>query len=350
MKSLRNHSIKGLLLVLSSTIFVVVLVTMLLTGIIAIILIQSGIAARLSDFGIYGAIALLALFATLFATAMTILLGRIPLRPFNVIAQGMEELSHGNYSVRTDLRWPRFMRRISESFNLMAEELGSTEMLRSDFVNNFSHEFKTPIVSIRGYARLLKGSGLTEAEREEYLDIIIRESTRLSELATNVLNLSKIENRTGLSDKTRYNVSEQIRRAVLLLEPKWSKADLDMDVELDECTFCGSAELMNNVWINLIDNAIKFSPPGGKIEIRLTERGDNLVFRISDHGCGMDEETQKHIFDRFYQGDTSHAAEGNGVGLAVVSKVVSLSGGTIQVRSSPGMGAEFSVILPVEQE
>ena len=164
MKSLRNHSIKGLLLVLSSTIFVVVLVTMLLTGIIAIILIQSGIAARLTDFGIYGAIALLALFATLFATAMTILLGRIPLRPFNVIAQGMEELSHGKYSVRTDLRWPRFMRRISESFNLMAEELGSTEMLRSDFVNNFSHEFKTPIVSIRGYARLL---GLSELPKPD---------------------------------------------------------------------------------------------------------------------------------------------------------------------------------------
>jgi len=349
MKSLRNHSIKGLLLVLSSTIFVVVLVTMLLTGIIAIILIQSGIAARLTDFGIYGAIALLALFATLFATSMTILLGRIPLRPFNEIARGMDELSRGNYAVRTDLRWPHFMRRISESFNLMAEELGSTEMLRSDFVNNFSHEFKTPIVSIRGYARLLKSSEITEAEREEYLDIIIRESTRLSELATNVLNLSKIENRTGLTNKTRYNVSEQIRRAVLLLEPKWSKQGLDMDVELDECTFFGSAELMNNVWINLIDNAIKFSPAGGQIEIRLTERGDNLVFRISDHGCGMDEETQKHIFDRFYQGDTSHAAEGNGVGLAVVSKVVSLSGGKVYVRSEPGKGAEFSVILPIEQ-
>lgn len=215
----------------------------------------------------------------------------------------------------------------------MAQELENTELLRSDFINNFSHEFKTPIVSLRGFAKLLKNHDLTNKERDEYLDIIIHESWRLSQLASNVLNLSKIENLSILNDMGEFNLSEEIRLSVLLLEGKWQKKGLE-----------------NQVWINLMDNAIKFSHENGKIEMKLAKQKDCVKFILQDHGCGMSPEVKDHIFDRFYQGDVSHTTAGNGLGLTVVKKIVELHQGQLTVNTEEGTGTVFLVTLPVNRK
>lgn len=249
--------------------------------------------------------------------------------------------------MRIHLDLNREFERLSESFNRMAQELENTELLRSDFINNFSHEFKTPIVSLRGFAKILKNDSLTKEERDEYLDIIISESNRLSQLSTNVLNLSKIEKMSILSDMESFDLSEEVRQSVLLLESKWQNKNLELFIDMDELEYHGNKALLNQVWINLIDNAIKFSPQNGKIKLKLHRKKDQVVFQILDNGCGMDEETKNHIFDRFYQGDSSHTAEGNGIGLTVVEKIVHLHKGQIRVVSEAGIGTTFTVNLPI---
>lgn len=275
--------------------------------------------------------------SVVFGTLLTGVLSRIPLRPINRIINAMNALAAGNFQTRLSfagrLGAHPAVRELTESFNTMASELGSTELLRADFINNFSHEFKTPIVSIAGFAKLLKRVDLPEDERWEYLDIIESESLRLSELATNVLNMTKVESQTILTDVSRFNLSEQLRNCVLLLEPKWSKKNIEWDIELDEHTVSGSRELLKEVWVNLLDNAIKFSPTGGVI--RLTAREENGVAAVSvtNTGSEIPPEERSRVFQKFYQADRSHATEGSGVGLAIVKRVVELHGGTVQIDS-----------------
>jgi signal transduction histidine kinase len=273
-----------------------------------------------------------------------------PLRPFRTVIRAMDRLASGDFSVRvsfTNPALPYEFYELQDSFNKMAEELGNTEILRSDFVHNFSHEFKTPINSMRGFAKLLQKGGLTEEEQKEYLAIIVHESERLSALATNVLNLTKIENQTIATEKAEYDLAEQLRRTVLMLEPKWSAKNLEPDIDIpDRLPFTANADLLNQIWINLLDNAIKFSRDGGTLGVSLRENAAHVICSVRDTGIGMDDATKKHIFDKFYQGDTSHATEGNGIGLAVVKKIVDLYNGTIDVDSEPGKGSVFTVTLP----
>ncbi len=229
----------------------------------------------------------------------------------------------------------------------MTQELSSIQTFRSDFINNFSHEFKTPIVSIRGFAKLLKEGDLTEEERQEYLDIIISESERLADLSTNVLNLSKYESIEIVSDVKPFRIDEQIRRTLVLLESKWEKKDLDMNVELEEIVYNGNAELLQLIWINLLDNAIKFTKNNGNIQIRLSKWNGGIRFQVQDDGTGMDQQTQAHIFDKFYQADNSHKTNGNGLGLTLVKRIVELCKGRIEVQSEIGNGSVFTVWLPV---
>lgn len=226
----------------------------------------------------------------------------------------------------------------------MAEELGSVEMLRSDFVGNFSHEFKTPIVSIRGFAKALKWDDLTDEERTEYLDIIISESERLSELSLNVLYFSKIENQTIITNKKCYNLSEQIRRVIALLDHKFSEKQLEVHFDSKEFMIVANEEMMKQVWINLLDNGIKFSPVGGKIVIYMKQQNDNLSVKISNQGEEIPPKMREHIFDKFYQGDLSHSANGNGLGLAIVKKIIDLHDGRIIVHSSKN-GSTFELLL-----
>ncbi len=284
---------------------------------------------------------------------VALIFSRIPLMPLRKIAAAADKVADGDYSVRLDLTGPEELKLLSRKFNHMTEELSSVELLRTDFVNNFSHEFKTPIVSIRGFAKMLKLDDLSDDERNEYLDIIIQESERLAELSANVLNLSKIEQQTILTDKTRFNVSEQIRTSIALIDSKWSDKSIDFrfDCGLElaaggEEYIVGSEELLRQVWINLLDNAVKFSPAGGTVEINIRRAEDTICFTFANSGVPIPPDTAARIFDKFYQGDVSHTAKGNGLGLTLCGKIVQLHGGTIRLKSSDEQRTVFEVQLP----
>ncbi len=288
-------------------------------------------------------------FSFLFSCLVSALLIRWQLKPFRALIDGMNRLSHGDFQARLPvprLRTEEFVQ-VTESFNRMAEELSNTELLRKDFVNNFSHEFKTPITSIRGFARILQGDELTEEERKEYLSIIAAESDRLSRLAHNVLLLSKVEHQGIVSQQSPFHPAEDIRLTILALEPTWTKKALTFELELEELTFSGNQELLRHVWSNLIENAIKFSAQGQEIHVRLFTAGGRLCFEVTDFGIGMSQETCQRVFEKFYQGDSARTTPGNGIGLSIVKSVVLLHGGDIAVSSSPGQGAQFSLQLPL---
>ena len=287
---------------------------------------------------------LLAFFITTLAAGM----GKGKLKPINDLVQAMREVSQGDFSVRVDAEdVSGDMGRLVSSFNDMASELGGLELFRKDFINNFSHEFKTPIVSIRGFAKQLERDDLTEAQRREYLDIIVSESDRLANMASNVLLLSKLENQTIVTDKASFALDEQLRRAILLLEKQWSEKEIELDVDLEDVEYYGNEEMLNHVWVNLLGNAVKFSPKGAPLSVRLRREGDTAVATVKDAGPGMDDATRRRIFEKFYQGDTAHATEGNGLGLSLVKRIVDLCGGSIAVDSAPGSGTAFTVRLPL---
>lgn len=365
-----------MMFVMSVGIFFIMLTVMSIQSILFYLYLRNIKNAPIRMPPLWRPIPLLLILSAIVGTTLAGLLTRIPLKPIQQLIDAINQLAKGNFHARIHLNATRELERLSDSFNSMAQELENTELLRSDFINNFSHEFKTPIVSLRGFARLLKNGNLSQEERDEYLDIIISESNRLSQLATNVLNLSKIENISILSDLETFDLSEEIRQSLLLLESKWQSKEIELIIDMDELEYYGNKNLLNQVWINLIDNAIKFSPDKGKIKLKLHEGRDDgqepgtknaqsrnretspspwpgpavscpaVIFQILDNGCGMDREAQKHIFDRFYQGDTSHTSQGNGIGLTVVQKIVELHRGSIHVQSEAGIGATFTVILP----
>ena len=265
------------------------------------------------------------------------------------ISQAMRSIARGNFKKRVPEKDTEVITEIGDlerSFNQMASDLESIEMFRNDFINNFSHEFKTPIVSIRGFARQLRSGNLTEEQRKEYLDIIISESERLSTMSQNVLLLSKLENQSIVSEKTEFYLDEQVRNCILLLEKSWSEQNIDFDIELEEIKYTFNEEMLSHVWINLLSNAIKFTPEGGKITCSLKKSDDKVVFEIEDSGQGMTDEVKERIFEKFYQGDSSHATKGNGIGLNIVQRIVTLADGTVTVESEPGKGSRFTVVLP----
>lgn len=286
--------------------------------------------------------------SVLIGTVITLLIGHVPLKPIHTIIQAIHDVADGNFDTKVHIEHPREFRELSECFNRMTDELSGIEILRSDFINNFSHEFKTPMVSILGFANMIKSGVLSEEEKKEYLDIIIDESKRLSELANTVLNLSKIDSISLLTDFSDFNMTEQIREAIVLLESKWSKKNISFNLQMEELTLSGNADLLKQVWVNLIDNAIKFSPENGELLLCLSRQDKEAVFTLTDHGCGMDEETCRHIFEKFYQGDASHFSQGNGLGLSLVKKIVTLHHGTVAVKSEKGKGSTFTVVLPLQ--
>lgn len=284
------------------------------------------------------------LFCSIFA-------GKIPLGPFYRLIEQMNRLAAGDFKVRLDfgrlLSENPVFGELSESFNKMAEELDHTEVLRSDFINNFSHEFKTPIVSIAGFAKLIRKGGLTGEQQAEYLAIIEEESLRLASMATNVLNLTRVENQMILTDVAPFNLSEQLRSCILLLVDKWENKNIHFKVDFKEYMVSGNEELLKQVWINLIDNAVKFSHEGGEVELRIVEDDGTISVSIMNAGEEIPPEEQERIFSKFYQADTSHSAEGNGIGLAVARRVIELHEGVISVESENGL-TMFTVKLPVK--
>ena len=288
----------------------------------------------------------------LISFGISFLFVKIPLKPINTLINHMNRLAAGDFKTRLSFgkslsKNPTF-KEISESFNRMAEELENTEMLRGDFVNNFSHEFKTPIVSIAGLAKLVNKGDIDDEQRSQYLNAIESESLRLADMATNVLNLTKVENQTILSDITEYNLSEQIRSCVLLLENKWTQKDIELSLNFDEINIEGNEELLKQIWINLVDNAIKFSPRGGTVTVEIEQDSEYVTVRVKNTGSEISESDRRKIWNKFYQADKSHTTEGNGIGLAIVKRIVELHGGAVDVESQSGPVC-FSVALPYEQ-
>ncbi len=275
----------------------------------------------------------------------TALVSHVPLRPLQRLMDGMNRLAQGDYSTRLIDHHSSIGARIADSFNTMATELESTEMLRADFVNNFSHEFKTPIVSILGFAKLLKRADLPPEKREEYLDIILSEATRLTDMSENALNLAKIEKQAILTDVHSFNLSEQIRTCILLLQKKWEGKQQEISFDEYEYHCLGNEEMLKQVWINLLDNAIKFTQEGGCIRVTMEQHQDALSVSVFSPGEPVDQETRKRIFEKFYQGDTSHATEGTGLGLAIVQRIVQLHKGTVAASYQDGCNV-FTVTLP----
>ncbi len=283
---------------------------------------------------------------------ITAFAGKLPLKPFNLIINKLDSLAKGDFKARLHFKKPfcdqRAFKQVEQSFNRAAEELEHTEMLRNEFINNFSHEFKTPIVSIAGFAKLLRRGNLTDEEKDEYLAVIEEESLRLSDMANNVLSLTRVENQTILTDISEFNLSEQIRGALLLLEEKWTAKNLYMDLQFGEYIIQANEELLKQVWINLLDNAIKFSETNGKVTVAIKKTGDSISVAISNYGKDIPKESLDHIFNKFYQADKSHSSEGNGIGLAIVKKVCELHSGEVYAESENGT-TTFTVLLPVCQ-
>ena len=271
-------------------------------------------------------------------------------RPMERILQATQRLTQGDFSARIQpLHGLELMNEfdvIIADFNKMAEELSSIETLRTDFIASVSHELKTPLAVMQNYATMLQAPNLTEAQRVEYTRAIADASRRLSELITNILRLNKLENQNIFPDVTQYNLGEQLRECVLALEDSWEKKNLQLEIAIDDVQVEADAELLTLVWNNLLSNAIKFTDDGGAIAVTVTETGRWAVVSIADTGCGISAEVGQHIFEKFYQGDSSHATQGNGLGLALVKRIVNIIGGEISVESAVGVGSTFTVRLP----
>ncbi|MBQ6824009.1 MAG: HAMP domain-containing histidine kinase [Clostridia bacterium] len=352
-KKQRNQRI-SLTVFFSVIIFAIQAISIALAAVLIYILARAGVIVEINSGlpAISTVILLMSAVSLLIGVTLAFSLSVIPLKPINRFITQMNRLASGDFKARLYFgkalsSYPAF-EQLSQSFNKMAEDLENTEMLRSDFINNFSHEFKTPIVSIAGFAKLLKRGNLSREQQEEYISIIEEESLRLSYMATNVLNLTKIENQSILTDISTFNLSEQIRSCVLMLENKWVQKELELDLSFAEHTVSGNEELLKEVWINLLDNAIKFSPMNGAVRVSVEEAEEWVTVSIANSGSKIEPENMKKIFNKFYQEEESHTAEGNGIGLAIVKRVTDLHGGSIAVDSNEN-GTVFSITLPKKQ-
>ena len=286
------------------------------------------------------------IFTTILGIGMAAYVSTKMLSPVIKINDAAKKVARGDFSVRLEEKSiAKEIEEIATSFNIMVKELSNTETLSTDFVSNVSHEFKTPLSAIEGYATLLQDERLSREEQALYVSRILENTSRLGKLTQSILSLSQLENQEIVLQKESYMLDEQIRRVLLGYEPLWEEKELNIDLALEATQYYGSKSLLAQVWSNLIDNAIKFSKPGGMLSIGCRELEGSVIVRIKDTGIGMSEEVRLHACDKFYQGGHSHTTQGNGLGLALVWRIVTLCGGTIEIRSKEGKGTEILVTL-----
>ena len=332
-------------------VFAIFTSAVMITSVLVILLCKMGLIPKvIMPPAVLPLVTLLA--CTIIGTILSSFVGRLVINPLRSLIVANKEIKRGNYHVRVSGQTPiGELNALIQSFNDMADELESTNLFRNDFINNFSHEFKTPIVSIRGFARQLQKDNehhlLTDGQRKEYTDIIAYESDRLVRLSSNILMLTKFENQQIVTDKTEFYLDEQLRHVLLILEKQWSSRSIEPELDLEEVKYNFNEEMLSQMWLNLIGNAIKFSPDGGTVKIRCKKKEGCVVVDIIDCGEGMDSDTLRRIFDKFYQGDTSRRSDGNGLGLAIVKRIAELANGEITEKSEKGKGSTFRVKLPL---
>ena len=286
-------------------------------------------------------------FSLIVAMVATHFLSKSFFDPIKELRIGMKKIADGKFDTRLYTKSSsNEIQEVFAGFNMMASELESTEILQTDFVSNVSHEFKTPINAIEGYTTLLQGTDNIDEIENGYIEKILFNTRRLSSLVSNVLLISKIENQSIQTNQEEYSLDEQIREAILASEYAWEAKKIEFDVDLDSVIYYGNKNIMHHVWSNLLGNAIKFSPDGDVIKVRLYKKNGQIIFTIEDEGPGLSEEAQKHLFDKFYQADTSHKEEGNGLGLALVKNILTLCGGEISAENVTTGGCRFTVTLP----
>lgn len=268
-------------------------------------------------------------------------------KPIKRLTAATQKVATGDFDFVVSTNLKDELGQLVSNFNIMTDELKQIEYLRKDFVSSVSHEFKTPIASIGGFAKLLRDKDHTEYEQREYLEIIIMETERLSKLAGNLLRLSSIEHQVIVERNSHFYLDEQIRMTLLILENEWHMKNLELDLQMDEVEFHGDEELIQQIWINLLSNAIKFSNDNGYLQVVLQSHEEYVQVTIKDEGSGMSEAVQSRIFEKFYQGDSAHKTEGNGLGLPIVKRIVELCGGTIEMASEERKGTVVTVVLPV---
>lgn len=268
------------------------------------------------------------------------------LSPLEELSDASKRVAKGDYDIRLNYNGHvEEIENVINNFNFMLHELNSVEIMRNDFIANVSHEFKTPLSSITGYVTLLQDPELSDTEREEYIRMAFFNIEKLNDLTTNILQLSKLENQNMFIPSVSYRLDEQIRESIVLLEPKWSSKNILLDIDMQEVTYNGPQSLLFQVWTNLIGNAIKFSDPESRISINLSQAEEGIKVLIADEGIGMTEDMMSHIFEKFYQGDSSRREQGNGLGLALCKEILDKCNGKIYVSSSPGHGSTFMVVL-----
>lgn len=272
------------------------------------------------------------------------------LKPVEIISGAAKKVAEGDFSVRIsplrkDGKKDEF-ELLFDDFNTMVSELAGTEILKKDFVSNVSHELKTPLAAIQNLSAILQSDGLSESERKEYAAKIHEATERLSSLVMNILQLSRLENQKIVANKKDYNLSEQLCRCIVGFEQVWESKNIEINTDLpEEISVCSDEGLLDIVWNNLLSNALKFTPEGGTVNVSAREEEGQIIVTVEDNGLGMSEHDLKHIFDKFYQADTSHATKGNGLGLALVKEIVNLIKGNITVKSTLGKGSLFTVTL-----
>jgi len=328
-------------------VFVDMLFTMILMGLIAGLLLHFG-WIRLGHSNFLLPIVTFGLFSVIMGTLIARIIGGMTMGTVHSISEASKRVAKGDFDVRLNEDIPiEEIRTMSQNFNLMVRELNNTEMLRSDFIENVSHEFKTPLSSIEGYVTLLQNKNLSDEKREEYAQRILSNTRRLSSLTGNILLLSRLENQEIEIKKESFSLDEQLRQIILLFQDTWSDKEIELDIELEETDYYGNRELLSHVWQNIFGNALKFTDKNRSIGVYLKKTDKEVSVRIKDTGIGMDADTLQRVFEKFYQGEKSHSGSGNGLGMALAKRIVDLHRGEIRVTSEEGKGSEFTVFLPL---
>lgn len=298
----------------------------------------------ISNLGIWGFV-IINVVSIIIGSVLAYFASKIILKPINELVDGLGKLSQGDYSTRLHFNEKSDMSKISDAFNSCAEELQHTEIMRSDFINNFSHEFKTPISAINGFVKLLERDDIPKEKRQKYLAVIREETERLSDMTTNILMLTKVESQGILTEKEEFYLSEQIRSCGLLLEKKWQEKRLKLIFDFEEHTIVANEEMLKQVWLNLLDNAIKFAKKDSQLTVRIQSTGEVIIVDVENEGVEIKEEDRERIFHKFYQAEKTSSKSGNGIGLSIVKHIVELHNGTVDVESGNGKTV-FTVVLP----